>query len=192
MNDNVWLVLYIKNELGLFDVSYDGVGTFRYCARSEDLIRILTSLHGDQRCSFEVLADVFAIDYPDREKRFEVTYLLLSITNNVRFIIKVQCGTGDVVPSATDVFKSAGWLEREVFDMFGITFHGHRDMRRILSDYGFKGHPLLKDFPLTGYKEVRYDIEKKKVVYVPVKLDQEYRHFDSLSPWLGDVQKNST
>jgi NADH-quinone oxidoreductase subunit C len=129
------------------------------------------------------LVDILAIDYPNREDRFEVVYLFLSHENNFRISIKMKIKDGEKIPTLTNVYPSANWLEREVFDMNGIEFEGHPDPRRILTDYNFKGHPLRKDFPLTGYEEVRYDPELKKVVYGPVKLQQAYRDFDFKSPW---------
>ena len=139
--------------------------------------------------SFAQLIDVFAIDYPNREKRHEVTYLLLNLKLNKRITIKVNISEQESIPSAIEIFRTANWLERELYDMHGINFANHPDLRRILTDYGFEGHPMLKDFPLTGYKEVRYDIESKQVVYEPVNLTQEYRTFDFLSPWEGTEYK---
>ena len=129
------------------------------------------------------LVDILAIDYPNKEERFEVVYLFLSHENNFRISIKMKIKDGEKIPTLTNIYPSANWLEREVFDMNGIEFEGHPDPRRILTDYNFKGHPLRKDFPLTGYEEVRYDPELKKVVYGPVKLQQAYRDFDFKSPW---------
>jgi NADH-quinone oxidoreductase subunit C len=129
------------------------------------------------------LVDILAIDYPSKENRFEVVYLFLSHENNFRISIKMKIKDGEKIPTLTNIYPSANWLEREVFDMNGIEFEGHPDPRRILTDYNFKGHPLRKDFPLTGYEEVRYDPELKKVVYGPVKLQQAYRDFDFKSPW---------
>jgi NADH-quinone oxidoreductase subunit C len=132
--------------------------------------------------------ELCGVDYPERENRFDVVYCLLSLTQNHRVRIKITASENTLVPSATSVFSSAGWWEREAWDLFGIYFSGHPDLRRILSDYGFEGHPLRKDFPLTGYVEVRYDDEQKRVVYEPVKLTQEFRNFDFLSPWEGVQQ----
>jgi NADH-quinone oxidoreductase subunit C len=154
------------------------------CAAA-DIIDALTFLRDDPDCRFVAFTDITAVDYPEREKRFDVAYHLLSPYKNVRIRVKVQVGEGDDVPSAIPVFKAADWFEREVFDLFGIYFSGHPDLRRILTDYGFQGHPLRKDFPTTGYVEVRYDDEQKRVVYEPVKLVQEFRQFDYLSPWEG-------
>ncbi len=149
------------------------------------LIRVLTILRDDVNFQFKQLMDVCSADRPDRDPRFEVVYNLLSLSQNFRIRIKVPVEEGASVPSATDVFSSANWWEREVWDLMGIYFSGHPDLRRIMTDYGFEGHPLRKDFPLTGYVEVRYDDDLKRVVYEPVKLQQEFRSFDFLSPWEG-------
>ncbi len=142
-------------------------------------------LRSDPACRFTTLVDITAVDFPDRERRFVVVYHLLSMEHNSRIRIKVPILESESVPSIMEVFPSANWFEREIFDMYGIRFSGHVDLRRLLTDYGFQGHPLRKDFPLTGYAEVRYDEVQKKVVYEPVKLVQEYRQFDFLSPWEG-------
>ena len=142
-------------------------------------------LKGDATCRFSTLVDITAVDYPGRAKRFDVVYHLLSMYQNQRIRLKVAVREKDMVPSLTGVHPSANWFEREVFDMFGILFSGHPDLRRILTDYGFRGYPLRKDFPTTGYTEVRYDEAQKRVVYEPVKLVQEYRQFDFMSPWEG-------
>ncbi len=149
------------------------------------LPEVLRFLRDDAKCRFTVLCDVCGVDYPDRPERFEVVYNLLSIALNQRIRIKVATDENEPVPSAVGVFSSAGWWERETFDLYGIYFSDHPDLRRILTDYGFDGHPLRKDFPLTGYVEVRYDEEQKRVVYDKVKLAQEFRSFDFLSPWEG-------
>ena len=154
-------------------------------ARLEAIGRVLKFLRDDINCQFKLLMDICGVDYPEREQRFEIVYNLLSLTHNLRIRIKVACGEEAPVPTATGVFSSAAWWEREVWDLYGVMFSGHPDLRRILTDYGFEGHPLRKDFPLTGYVEMRYDDEKKRVVYEPVKLTQEYRSFDFLSPWEG-------
>jgi NADH-quinone oxidoreductase subunit C len=146
---------------------------------------VLTFLRDAAECRFVNFIDLTAADYPEREKRFDVVYHLLSPYKNSRIRVKAQAGEGDVVPSAIPSFKASDWFEREVFDLYGIMFSGHPDLRRILTDYGFQGHPLRKDFPTTGYVEVRYDDELKRVVYEPVKLVQEFRQFDYLSPWEG-------
>ena len=151
----------------------------------DSIAQVLNFLRDDSGCQFKVLIDICAVDFPDRDPRFEVVYQLLSPTQNRRLMIKVGANADTSVPSVTGIFSAAGWFEREVWDMFGISFSDHPDLRRILTDYGFEGHPLRKDFPLTGYVEVRYDDEQKRVVYEPVKLTQEFRSFDFLSPWEG-------
>ena len=142
-------------------------------------------LKTDNTCKFSSLVDITAVDYPDRPKRFDVVYHFLSMYQNHRIRLRVSIREDEMVPSITGVHPSANWFEREVFDMFGILFSGHPDLRRILTDYGVRGYPLRKDFPTTGYPEVRYDEEKKRVVYEPVSLVQEYRQFDFMSPWEG-------
>ena len=151
----------------------------------EDIISTILFLKTNKKCKFKQLIDITAVDYPQREKRFKIVYLLLSHENNLRIIINTSIDEKETVPSITKIFPSANWMEREVFDMYGISFKDHPDLRRILTDYEFKGYPLRKDFPLTGHTEVRYSEDKKKVIYEPVKLDQEYRHFDFESPWEG-------
>ena len=151
----------------------------------EDIISTILFLKTNKKCKFKQLIDITAVDYPQREKRFKIVYLLLSHENNLRIIINTSIDEKETVPSITKIFPSANWMEREVFDMYGISFKDHPDLRRILTDYGFKGYPLRKDFPLTGHTEVRYSEEKKKVISEPVKLDQEYRDFDFESPWEG-------
>jgi NADH-quinone oxidoreductase subunit C len=150
-----------------------------------EIVRVLTALRDDGQCLFEVLIDICGVDYPEREKRFDVVYHLLSPRRNQRIRIKCETDEDTAVPSAVAVFPAANWFEREAYDMYGILFSGHPDLRRILTDYGFQGHPLRKDFPLTGYVEVRYDDAQKRVVYEPVKLTQEFRSFDFMSPWEG-------
>jgi len=152
------------------------------------VIKLLTFLRDDQNCQFKQLVDVTAVDHPDREARFTVVYNLLSLRHNQRVRVKTAVAEGAALASVTGVFSSANWLEREVWDLFGIAFSGHPDLRRILTDYGFEGHPLRKDFPLTGHVEVRYDEDQKRVVYEPVKLTQEFRSFDFMSPWEGMLQ----
>jgi NADH-quinone oxidoreductase subunit C len=142
-------------------------------------------LKADPNCKFSSLVDITAVDYPERAKRFDVVYHFLSMYRNHRIRVRVSVREEDMVPSITDAFPAANWFEREVFDMFGILFSGHPDLRRILTDYGFRGYPLRKDFPTTGYTEVRYDEVQKRVVYEPVNLVQEYRQFDFMSPWEG-------
>jgi NADH-quinone oxidoreductase subunit C len=149
------------------------------------LPRVLTFLRDDANCLFQQLLTIAGVDFPDREKRFEVVYCLLSLRHNQRIRVRVAAGESEAVPTATGVFSSANWFEREVWDLYGVWFADHPDLRRLLSDYGFEGHPLRKDFPLTGYVELRYDDEQKRVVYEPVKLTQEFRNFDFLSPWEG-------
>lgn len=155
----------------------------------EDVVKVLQFLKDDAECHFHMLLSVCGVDYPDRvtkgQGRFEVVYTLLSMTQNNRIRVKVPLNEGEMVPTATRLFSSAGWFERETWDMYGIYFEGHTDLRRILTDYGFDGHPLRKDFPLTGYVELRYDEEQRRVVYEPVKLMQDFRAFDYLSPWEG-------
>ena len=150
----------------------------------------LQFLKSDVECQFTQLIGVCGADYPQREKRFDVVYNMLSMVLNQRVRLKVQAAENELVPTASKIFSTAGWFEREIWDMYGIYFDGHEDLRRILTDYGFSGHPLRKDFPLTGYVELRYDDEEKRVVYEPVKLTQAYRNFDNLSPWEGltDIQ----
>jgi len=164
----------------------------------EDIISTILFLKTNEKCKFKQLIDITAVDYPQREKRFKIIYLLLSHENNLRIVININIDEKIIVPSITKIFPSANWMEREVFDMYGISFKDHPDLRRILTDYGFKGYPLRKDFPLTGHTEVRYSEEKKKVISEPVKLDQEYRDFDFESPWEGtkyvkeEIQKKET
>ncbi|HVA34887.1 MAG TPA: NADH-quinone oxidoreductase subunit C [Stellaceae bacterium] len=153
--------------------------------RREAIVRVLQFLRDDPSFRFDVLVDICGVDYPDRVERLEVVYNLLSLTHNRRIRLKVTTDEQTPVPSATSVYSAAGWFERECWDLLGVYFADHPDLRRILTDYGFEGHPLRKDFPLTGYVEVRYDEEQKRVVYEPVKLKQEFRSFDFLSPWEG-------
>jgi NADH-quinone oxidoreductase subunit C len=157
------------------------------CCRVERqrLAEVLKFLRDDPACAFTVLCDICGVDYPDRPLRFEVVYNLLSMSLNQRIRLKVETDEEQPVPSSVGLFSSAGWWEREAWDLFGIYFADNPDLRRILTDYGFEGHPLRKDFPLTGYVELRYDEEQKAVVYEPVKLQQEFRSFDFLSPWEG-------
>lgn len=150
-----------------------------------DLLQALKFLRDDARCRFEILIDLCGVDYPGRDERFEVVYHLLSPRNNQRVRVKLATDDRKPVPSAIEVFKAAEWYEREAYDMYGILFSDHPDLRRLLTDYGFQGFPLRKDFPLTGHVEVRYDDEQKRVVYEPVRLSQEFRSFDFESPWEG-------
>lgn len=149
------------------------------------LVGVIEFLKQDADCRFTTLVDITAVDHPEDPERFEVVYHLLSMHKNQRIRVKLRVGEAEMVPSLTDIHPAANWFEREVFDMFGILFSGHPDLRRILTDYGFRGHPLRKDFPTTGYTEVRYDEVQKRVVYEPVSLTQEYRQFDFMSPWEG-------
>ena len=149
------------------------------------IVKVLKTLRDDPDFRFTILLDMCGVDWPEREQRFDVVYHLLSITQNQRLRVKVMTDEDTPVPSVISVYSSAGWYERETWDLYGVMFADHPDLRRILTDYGFEGHPLRKDFPLTGYVEVRYDDEQKRVVYEPVKLTQEFRTFDFLSPWEG-------
>jgi NADH-quinone oxidoreductase subunit C len=160
-------------------------GDLSVLTRASGLLRLLTFLRDDTNCQFKVLIDLCGVDYLERGARFDVVYHLLSVSQNQRIRVKCAVGVDDAVPSATDVFSAAGWFEREAWDMYGIYFSDHPDLRRILTDYGFEGHPMRKDFPLTGRVEVRYDETQKRVVYDPVKLTQDFRSFDFLSPWEG-------
>ena len=162
----------------------------------ENIISTILFLKTNEKCRFKQLIDITAVDYPENEKRFKIIYLLLSHEKNLRIVINTHINEKIVVPSITKIFPSANWMEREIFDMYGVSFKDHPDLRRILTDYGFEGYPLRKDFPLTGHTEVRYSEAKKKVISEPVKLDQEYRDFDFESPWEGtkyikqEVEKN--
>lgn len=160
-------------------------GELRLRCKVCDLLYVLKTIRDDPILQFKQLSDLTAVDYPERVKRFEVVYQMLSIALNARLRIVTSIADEDIVPSAIELFASANWAEREVWDMFGIFFSGHPDLRRLLTDYGFEGHPLRKDFPLTGYVEVRYNDTERRVVYEPVKLTQEFRDFDFLSPWEG-------
>lgn len=151
----------------------------------EHITEVLKFLKSDVRCLFDCFIDIAGADYPERPKRFEVIYHLLSPRQNLRIRVKISTDETSPVPSAVDIFPAANWFEREAFDLYGILFSDHPDLRRILTDYGFQGHPLRKDFPLTGFVEVRYDNEQKRVIYEPVKLTQEFRSFDAMSPWEG-------
>ncbi len=185
---------YIMENLDDSIASYDFFkGELSLNGNRENIVRILNFLRDDKECTFRVLVDICGADYPDRALgvgRFDVVYNLLSLRHNQRLRVKITTDEETPVPSVVDIFSSAGWYEREVWDMYGVMFAGNPDLRRILSDYGFEGHPQRKDFPLTGYVEVRYDDELKRVVYEPVKLSQDFRQFDALSPWeaMTDVQ----
>ncbi len=154
-------------------------------ASAESLIEVIQFLKSNEKCQFRQLIDIAGVDYPQEEKRFQLIYLFLSHENNIRIKLLIKFQTNTIINSITKIFPSANWMEREVFDMYGIKFKNHPDLRRILTDYGFKGHPLRKDFPLTGFNEVRYSEKEKKVIYEPVKLEQNYRNFDFESPWEG-------
>ncbi len=177
---------YIAGKLG---ASVTGVkhefGELTLSANADDIVSVLNFLRDDAECGFVCFIDICGVDYPQRAKRFDVVYHLLAPYKNRRIRVKVEADEDNPVPSAISVFPAANWYEREAFDLYGILFSGHPDLRRILTDYGFAGHPLRKDFPLTGYVEVRWDDEAKRVVYEPVKLTQEFRAFDYLSPWEG-------
>lgn len=160
-------------------------GELTISANAADIVSILTFLRDDPECGFVCFTDICGADYPEREKRFDVVYHLLAPYKNQRIRVKIQTDEDTPVPSAIPVFPAANWFERETYDLYGVLFAGHPDLRRILTDYGFSGHPLRKDFPLTGHVEVRYDDDQKRVVYEPVKLVQEFRSFDYLSPWEG-------
>jgi NADH-quinone oxidoreductase subunit C len=161
------------------------LGELVILVRRDAIVRVLKFLRDDVNCQFKQLMDLCGVDYPERENRFEIVYNLLSLVHNNRARVKVETDENTPVPSVTGVFPTANWFEREAWDLFGVYFSDHPDLRRILTDYGFEGHPLRKDFPLTGYVEVRYDDEQKRVVYEPVKLTQEFRSFDFMSPWEG-------
>lgn len=172
----------LPNEIARFEVAHNEL---MLSAHGGAIVKVMTFLRDDSNCQFKVLIDISGVDYPERDARFEVVYNLLSLKLNQRVRVKLSVGESPPVPSITNVFSTAGWYEREAWDLYGILFDDHPDLRRILTDYGFEGHPLRKDFPLTGYVEVRYDEEQKRVVYEPVKLTQEFRNFDFLSPWEG-------
>jgi len=172
----------VPNDVTSYRVSH---GELTLAAPAERIVSLLTFLRDDGNCQFVQLIDVLGVDWPEREKRFDIVYHLLSLKLNQRVRITVQTDEDTPVPSVTGVYSAAGWFERETWDMYGVMFSGHPDLRRILSDYGFEGHPLRKDFPLTGYVEVRYDNQQKRVIYEPVQLPQEFRRFDFMSPWEG-------
>lgn len=152
-------------------------------AARDDIRDVITLLKDDETCRFGCLIDICGVDYPEREERFDIVYHLLSPWKNTRIRVKIKTDAETPVPSIVGIFPAANWFEREAFDLYGVVFEGHPDLRRILTDYGFEGHPLRKDFPLTGFVELRYDDEQKRVVYEPVQLMQDYRDFDYLSPW---------
>ena len=176
----------IKGALGAAVTGYEVVrGELTVSAEVADIVKVATFLRTDAACQFICIIDITAIDWPGREQRFDVVYHFLSPRLNQRIRVKVQTDETTPVPSLVDVFRGADWFERETYDLYGVLFTGHPDMRRILTDYGFEGHPLRKDFPLSGFVEVRYDDEQKRVVYNKVRLAQEFRTFDFLSPWEG-------
>ncbi len=180
------LAEHIVDNIGDIVLSHSiRLGELTLIVRRDAIIRALTFLRDDATVECKLLLDVCGVDYPGRPERFEVVYNLLSVRQNHRVRVKVTTDEDTPVPSVAGVFRSADWFEREAWDMYGIFFSDHPDLRRILTDYGFEGHPLRKDFPLTGYVEVRYDDEAKRVVYEPVKLPQDFRSFDFLSPWEG-------
>ncbi len=180
------LKAYICDALdGKIDTSSIDFGEINLGVSAGNLISILRFLRDDVQTQFISIIDICGVDYPGRKKRFEVVYHLLSPRQNMRLRLKLSTDVDTPVPSATDIYPGANWFEREAYDMYGILFTGHPDLRRLLTDYGFEGYPLRKDFPLTGYSEVRYDDELKRVVYEPVELRQEFRNFDFLSPWEG-------
>jgi len=177
---------YIETELGRPLVSCTlAHGELTVAVSADSILKVLKFLRDDSTCQFVCLIDICGVDYPGREKRFDLVYHLLSPRQNHRVRVKLQTDETTPVPSAVDLYPGANWFEREAFDLYGILFSGHPDLRRILTDYGFEGHPMRKDFPLTGYVEVRYDDDLKRVVYEPVRLPQEFRTFDFLSPWEG-------
>ncbi|MDE2739796.1 MAG: NADH-quinone oxidoreductase subunit C [Paracoccaceae bacterium] len=180
-----------NDSIEFVEIKHEELVITGLATRIPDLVGFLKK---NSECQFTTLVDITAVDYPGREKRFDVVYHLLSMNLNQRVRVKVYLAEDEMVPTLVSLFPSANWFEREVFDMYGIPFAGHPDLRRILTDYGFKGHPLRKDFPLTGFNEVRYDEVQKKVVYEPVELVQEFRDFDFESPWegMGEVIQKAT
>ena len=180
------LSTYLADKLGArIGGSTLAYGELTLTVAAPDIVEMLIFLRDDPQCRFISFIDISGADYPQREKRFDVVYHLLSPHRNTRIRIKLETDEDTPVPSATGVYPGADWFEREAYDLYGILFSGHPDLRRLLTDYGFEGHPLRKDFPLTGFVEVRYDDEAKRVVYEPVELKQEFRSFDFMSPWEG-------
>ncbi|OBZ96276.1 NADH dehydrogenase [Pararhizobium polonicum] len=180
------LATYIRETRGaLISDAVISFGELTLTATSDNLIALLTFLRDDARCGFVNFTDICGVDWPQRPDRFDVVYHLLSPKQNLRIRVKIATGEDQPVPSACAVYPGADWFEREAYDMYGILFTGHPDLRRILTDYGFEGYPLRKDFPTTGFVEVRYNDEAKRVVYEPVELKQEFRNFDFMSPWEG-------
>jgi len=180
---------YIAQKSGATKGTMVRLGELMLETTPDRLIALLTFLKNDSRCLFAQLVDVCGVDWPEREKRFDVVYNLLSLANNQRVRVKVATDEATPVPSAAAVYSSATWFERETYDLYGVWFADHPDLRRILTDYGFEGHPLRKDFPLTGFVEMRWDDVQKRVIYEPVKLAQEFRRFDFLSPWEGGIER---
>lgn len=180
------LAAYLNDKLDA-DIleSVVAYGELSITVKAGDIVDVVRFLRDDAKCQFVSIIDVSGADYPARAKRFDVIYHLLSPKQNLRIRVKVEAGEDTLVPSITDVYPGADWYERETYDLYGVLFSGHPDLRRLLTDYGFEGHPLRKDFPLTGFVEVRYDDEAKRVIYEPVELKQEFRNFDFLSPWEG-------
>lgn len=185
LNDLMQHILHAEALAGAFERGYVHKDELTLVLERGQLLKVVRFLRDDALCLFETLIDICGVDYPEREQRFEVVYHFLSMHMNQRIRLKLRTDEETPVPSLTGLFSGANWFEREAFDMYGIVFSDHPDMRRILTDYGFEGFPLRKDFPLTGHVEVRYDDLEKRVVYEPVKLVQEYRNFDFLSPWEG-------
>jgi NADH-quinone oxidoreductase subunit C len=180
------LAAYLNDKLDA-DIleSVVAYGELSITVKAGDIVDVVRFLRDDAKCQFVSIIDVSGADYPARAKRFDVVYHLLSPKQNLRIRVKVEAGEDTLVPSITGVYPGADWFERETYDLYGVLFSGHPDLRRLLTDYGFEGHPLRKDFPLTGFVEVRYDDEAKRVIYEPVELKQEFRNFDFLSPWEG-------
>jgi NADH-quinone oxidoreductase subunit C len=176
----------IQGSLGASVTGYAVArGELAVTVKAADIVKVARFLRDDPACLFKCVIDVTAVDWPGREKRFDVVYHLLSPRINQRIRVKAEVGEGEAIASLIEIYRGVDWFEREAYDLYGVLFTGHPDMRRILTDYGFDGHPLRKDFPLTGFVEVRYDDELKRVVYDPVRLSQEFRSFDFLSPWEG-------
>ena len=194
MNKEKQLTNHLSNNLSKFDINLEIINLNIYIKyKKNNLIEIIRFLKNDEKSNFLQLVDITAIDYPNKTKRFEIVYIFLSHKYNNRLILKSEIEDNESIDSICEIYSSANWYERECYDLFGITFNNHPDLRRIMTDYGFVGHPLRKDFPLTGHTEVRYDELEKKVVYEPVKLQQDFRNFDFSSPWEGiesEVFKN--
>ncbi|MBN9542663.1 MAG: NADH-quinone oxidoreductase subunit C [Alphaproteobacteria bacterium] len=185
-HSNEELITYINANITCLNDLHIAHDNSVHCrVDSQNILNAICFFKDDEKMQFKTLIDIFCSDFPYKEKRFEVTYQLLSMKYNKRVYIKTSADSDEILDSVSSIFSGAIWYEREVWDMYGVMFNGNPDLRRILTDYGFQGHPLRKDFPLTGYVEVRYDMETKKVVYEPVNLSQEYRSFDFLSPWEG-------